>query len=55
MMTPLLFDLLILAGGASKIVFALVFLHWIDTRRAHPQAQAVGYRVKTGDRSRRGL
>lgn len=44
-MTPLQLNLLILAVGASKMVFALVFLHWINTRREHPQAQAIGYRV----------
>lgn len=45
-MTPLQLNLLILAVGASKIAFALVFLHWINTRKAQPQAQAIGYHVQ---------
>ena len=45
-MTPLQLNLLILAVGASKMAFALVFLHWINTRKAQPQAQAIGSNVQ---------
>lgn len=45
-MTPFLFQFLILAGGASKMVAALVFLYWIDTRHAQPQAQAIAERAQ---------
>jgi hypothetical protein len=45
-MTPQQFHLLILAGVASKMVWALVFLHWIETRAEKTRAQAVRY-IKT--------
>ncbi len=40
-MTPLPLNLLLLAVVASKVVLALVFLHWIETRAEKTQAQAV--------------
>lgn len=45
-MTPVLFQSLILAVGASKVVAALVFFAWIETHRAQPQAQAIEYHVQ---------
>lgn len=50
-MTPLQLNLLILAVVTFKMVSALVFLHWIDTRAEQTQALALEYR----DQKRRPL